>query len=185
MTYWRRCMTKMTKMRTAESAGRKRQCLLQATFKQESIPKVSAIGASFNFQLSTSTGTQHLTRNKIVSLVWSKRPFSARCENPGAHTPRKPFFTPGSQSYKSSFKEKAEERILYFHELDRESKVVQKKRFMLERISGKEKNRTLSRPQSADSWRRHHYQTRNKNKLKDLLSIRSIEVKAQPSRDLY
>ena len=113
--------------------------------------------------------------------MWSKRPFSARCENPGAHTPRRPFFAPGAKSHTSKFKEKAEERIVYFHELDSESKLVQSKRFMLERITGKEKNRTLSRPQSAETWRRHHYRSRSRNKLNDLLTIRGIEAKKQPS----
>ena len=121
-------------------------------------------------------------RSVLGSAVWTKRPYSARCERPGDHTPRKPFFTPGSKSHTSRFKEKASERIVYFHELDSQSKLVQSKRFMLERLGGQHKNRTLSRPQSADTWRRHHYGTKRKtSKLNDLLTIRTMDVHQQPS----
>ena len=117
----------------------------------------------------------------LLFSVWSKRPYSARCENPGWHTPRKPFFTPGSQAFTSKFDEKAEERIVYTHELGSEGKVVQTKRFMLEHVTGKEKRRTLSRPQSADWWRRHHYgSNRNKCGFNDLLNIKSIKAKERP-----
>lgn len=118
----------------------------------------------------------------LGSAVWTKRPYSARCERPGDHTPRKPFFTPSSKSHTSRFKEKASERIVYFHELDSQSKLVQSQRFMLERLGGQHKNRTLSRPQSADTWRRHHYGTKRKtSKLNDLLTIRTMDVHQQPS----
>ncbi|QDZ18752.1 hypothetical protein A3770_02p12700 [Chloropicon primus] len=118
----------------------------------------------------------------LNTKVWSKRPFSARCENPGHHTPRKPFFTKGSKTHTSKFMDKAEERIVYFHELDKESKVVQSRRFMLERVTGTNKNRTLSRPQFADTWRRHHYQSnRTRTKLRDILTIQGMEMKHQPS----
>ena len=121
-------------------------------------------------------------RSVLGSAVWTKRPYSARCERPGDHTPRKPFFTPSSKSHTSRFKEKASERIVYFHELDSQSKLVQSQRFMLERLGGQHKNRTLSRPQSADTWRRHHYGTKRKtSKLNDLLTIRTMDVHQQPS----
>jgi len=75
---------------------------------------------------------------------------------------------------------------VYFHELDAQSKLVQSKRFMLERISGRDKKRTLSRPQSAETWRRHHFNKGNKeNKLSNLLTVKGMDLKRQTSYERF